>query len=136
MRVYRIARPKWASDYTGSGLAARWNQRGARMIYTSSSLALALLEILVHVRRNQLPDYVWVTAEIPDARIEILEEIPDDPAEYGSGWLERRGAMVALPVPSVILPAVNILLNPGHSDFANIRWTEPVVLKIDPRLTQ
>jgi RES domain-containing protein len=106
------------------------------MVYTSSSLALALLEILVHVKRNQLPDYVWVTAEVPDALIEILEETPSDPAEYGTAWLERRRGTVALAVPSVIIPAVNILLNPGHSDFVQIRWTEPIVLKLDPRLTE
>jgi hypothetical protein len=38
---------------------------GARMLFASSSLALALLEILVHVKRDQLPDYMCTAAEVP-----------------------------------------------------------------------
>jgi RES domain-containing protein len=85
MRVFRITRPKWSSVLSGSGIAARWNTSGALMIYTSSSLALALLEILVHVKRDQLPDYVWVAADVPNESIEPTEfrEIPDEAAEYG-----------------------------------------------------
>src|SRR5882724_11261053 len=103
MRVFRITKPKWANVLTGSGVPARWNRAGARMLYTSSSIALALLEILVHVTRNQLPDYMWRSADVPDDIITRAKEIPADPAEYGTAWLERRGSTAALAVPSVIV---------------------------------
>jgi len=105
------------------------------MIYTSSSVALALLEILVHVKRNQLPpDYVWTNSRSSRCLIERVKAMPADPAEYGTAWLDRRGATVGLAVPSVIIPEPNILLNPNHSDFATIRWAKPAVLTVDRRL--
>jgi RES domain-containing protein len=134
MRVFRIARPKWVNVHTGSGIPARWNRTGAMMLYTSSSIALALLEILVHLKRDQLPDYMWIAADVPDKLVASVD-MPSDPAEFGSAWLERRGASVALAVPSVIVPERNSLLNPNHTDFSRIRWDEPEPLKIDPRLS-
>jgi len=109
------------------------------MLYTSSSLASALLEILVHIKRDQVPDYVWLAAEVPDHLIESsgLTEAPPDPysAEIGTRWLETPGK-VAFGVTSVIVPEQNILLNPDHIDFIKIRWDDPVKLKVDPRLLQ
>ncbi|MGO9258612.1 MAG: RES family NAD+ phosphorylase [Bryobacteraceae bacterium] len=136
MRVYRIARQKWIGNLSGSGVPGRWNQAGKRMLYTASSLALALLEMLVHVERDQLPNYMWVAADVPDDYIEHISAIPSDPASYGTAWLERPGATVALAVPSVIIPEQNVLLNPGHTDFSRIAWADSVTLEIDPRLIQ
>src|SRR5882724_11557495 len=102
MYVYRIARPKWIDSYTGSGVAGRWNTTGARMVYTSSSLALALLEILAHIKRDQLPsDYAWTAADLADELIEHSGyiEAPDDSAARGTAWLETPGGTVALAVP-------------------------------------
>src|SRR4051794_12424628 len=121
MTVYRIARPKWIHSFTGSGVAGRWNSTGALMLYTSSSLALALLEILAHIKRDQLPsDYAWTEAHVSDELIANggYTEVPDDSAAQGTAWLEARGGKLALAVPSVIVPERNILLNPTHTDFA------------------
>src|ERR1700722_17304509 len=138
MRVFRITRPKWEGNFNGSGIPARWNEAGRRMLYTSSSLALALLEILVHIKRDQVPDYVWLAAEIPDHLMEFsgLTEVPPDSVEIGTRWLETSGRKEALRVPSVIIPEQNILLNPVHTDFSRIQWADPVELKVDPRLLQ
>lgn len=74
------------------------------MLYTSSSIALALLEILVHIKVDQIPsDYVWLKASIPDISITYVPDIPSDPAAFGTDWLMNgRGAVLA--VPSVIVP--------------------------------
>jgi RES domain-containing protein len=137
MHTFRIARSKWAHIRTGSMIAGRWNRAGDKMIYTASSLALALLEVLVHVKLDQVPtDYVWVAAEFNQKLIERVEELPGDPAEYGSAWLHKRGGKVVLAVPSVILPERNFLMNPDHTDFSKIKWGEPMPLEIDSRLTQ
>ena len=60
MRVYRISRPEYvATALLGNGAAlapGRWNSRGVRLAYTASSVSLAMLEILVHVNREDVPD--------------------------------------------------------------------------------
>jgi len=106
------------------------------MLYTASTIALALLEILVHVERDQLPDYMWVAADVPDDCIKRIDFIPPDTARYGTEWLETPGSSVALAVPSVIVPEHNVLLNPVHTDFSRIQWGKPAFLEIDPRLVQ
>jgi RES domain-containing protein len=136
MRVYRIARRKWIDNLSGSGAPGRWNEAGRQMLYTASSIALALLEMLVHVERDQLPDYMWRMAEVPDDFVEKLDYTPIDPSRYGSERLETPGSTVALAVPSVIVPEPNVLLNTVHTDFSRIRWGDPVALELDPRLVQ
>jgi RES domain-containing protein len=140
MRVYRIARQKWIKVLSGSGIPARWNTSGARVLYTSSSLALALLEILVHLRRDQVPDYMWVSADIRQEWIDDWSvppgNIPANSAEIGPEWLGTRGGRLALAVPSVIVPEKNYLLNPDHTGFSELHWSDPQNLIIDPRLTR
>lgn len=139
MLVYRIARSKWIRSLTGSGVAGRWNKQGCSVLYGSCSLALALLEMLVHVKRDQVPDYWWRSAEVPDSMIEdhpSLEVgiVPPDSAEQGAEWLDTPSGYLALAVPSVIVPEPNILINPNHTDFIHIQWNAPEQLVIDPRL--
>lgn len=138
MRVYRIASQKWIANHDGSGVPNRWNKRGERMLYTSSSLALAVLEILVHIERDQLPVYMWEAAEIRQEWVDdsSVPLIPPNPSDAGSKWLGQRGGKLALAVPSVIVPEKNYLLNPSHTDFSAVRWSLPQELLFDPRLTQ
>ena len=137
MLTFRIARKKWVGTLTGSGVPGRWNRSGERIIYTSSSLALALLEILVHIQPDQIPDDYWyVIAEFSEDLVEILDIVPEDTQMAGSKWLSDRGRSAILQVPSVIVPENNFLLNPEHTDFSQIRWSEPTPLQIDPRLTR
>src|SRR5438128_2676901 len=53
VRVYRIYRAeRREAAFTGEGAkirGARWNLPGTRMVYTSSTLSLCLLEFFVHV---------------------------------------------------------------------------------------
>jgi RES domain-containing protein len=136
MRVYRIARQKWIGNVSGSGRPARWNKSGDFMLYASSSLALALLEMMVHLTRDQIPEYMWVAADLQQEWVDdaSVPGIPPDPAGVGSAWLKRRGGKLALAVPSVIVPEKNYLLNPSHTDFSAVYWSTPQRLIIDPRL--
>ena len=44
-----------------------WNHRGTPVVYTSSSLSLAVLELLAHLDDDDLAkDYVGIPADIPD----------------------------------------------------------------------
>lgn len=135
MRVWRVCRRKHASDpLSGRGglfASGRWHTRGRRIVYTSGSLSLAALELLVHADRAQLPaDLVQIEIEIPDAlgirRVE-LDSLPRLWREYpapaalqllGDEWLSGL-TTPALQVPSAVIPAEwNYLLNPEHPGAA------------------
>lgn len=151
MQVWRIARDvhcDTALDGVGGLMAAgRWHRRGHPILYTSSSAALAALEVLVHVEPLQAPDDLRLLGlELPDDLvIETLDltQLPDDwrslPAPestqfIGSAWLERRSS-VALRVPSVVVPMEsNVLLNPRHPDVTRVQISSNEPFRFDSRL--
>ena len=112
-------------DATGAYLAGgRWNQKGTSMLYASSTLSLACLEILVHIKEPRLPiDYGWVRFDIPE---DIVADDSLNPldlndeqacAETGTRWVASGRSAVVL-VPSVIIPTeMNVLLNPTPPAF-------------------
>ena len=150
MRVYRISRPEYvATALLGNGAAlapGRWNSRGVRLAYTASSVSLAMLEILVHVNREDVPEGRRMLAyEIPD---EALAELP--PNRWPRGWdklpysdavrrvgdgFVRDGRQLALRVPSAVARGeFNVLVNPAHPQFGQIRLLADDPLALDPRL--
>ena len=150
MRVYRISRPEYvATALLGNGAAlapGRWNSRGVRLAYTASSVSLAMLEILVHVNREDVPDGRRMLAyEIPDA---ALAELP--PNRWPRGWdklpysdavrrvgdgFVRDGRQLALRVPSAVARGeFNVLVNPAHPQFGQIRLLADDPVALDPRL--
>lgn len=135
-----------ANALDGEGAAragGRWNSPGRRLIYTSATLSLALLEILVHMDPDFLEDtYAAVKVEIPDDAVAFVEDIfPGwESAEaaflskLGDGWLARQGSL-ALSVPSAIVGRErNLLINPAHPRFADLLATPPEPFTIDARL--
>ncbi len=151
MRVWRLTRAPFArAPFDGVGPArggGRWNSRGTYVAYAASSRALAILEVLVHVSREQAPtDYVFVQAELPDDAIEPLDpgELPagwqaePPPAELhliGDEWV-RSNRSLALRVPSAVVPEeANYLVNPSHPRAGEIRIVgTPARAVLDPRL--
>jgi RES domain-containing protein len=62
--AFRLASGRYAPN-TSEGAPGRWNHAGTRVIYTASSLALSVLEIIAS--RGALPDnYVYVRVDIPE----------------------------------------------------------------------
>ncbi len=115
------------------------------MVYCSASLALAALEVFVHLSyegwhisfvsfRIDIPDRVKVDAAAPLPR-NWREEPPGMPTqEVGYKWM-RGGASAALMVPSAIVPSeFNVLLNPAHRDFQSITMGKPEPFSFDPRM--
>jgi RES domain-containing protein len=81
--VWRITRSVHAAHpLSGEGAARagnRWNSRGVRIGYTSSSRPLAVLEMLVHVTREGIPeDVLLIPIDVPTALIAELERPPKD----------------------------------------------------------
>jgi RES domain-containing protein len=148
--AFRIVRPRYAEDaFSGEGSrrnGGRWNSLGRLMVYTSSSVPLATLELLVTVpRRSRLRNYRLIECAFPNTIVEELDRslLPDHwnayPAptalqELGDRWLIRESSVV-LAVPSAVVPAeTNYLINPQHPNFSavDIRHAEP--FKLDLRL--
>jgi RES domain-containing protein len=135
--------------FSGEGglhAAGRWNSLGTRLVYASSSTALACLETLAHMRTPRRLEERWLFAiEIPDSLIEKLS-IGDLPARWdsepasaasrniGDQWvIEQRS--IALLVPSVIVQVEqNALINPRHPAFRIDSMKPPVRFRYDPRL--
>ncbi|MFM9099958.1 MAG: RES family NAD+ phosphorylase, partial [Cyanobium sp.] len=137
--VWRIASSglTWtANDLSGNGSArhpGRWNSRDQPILYSSSSIALACLETVVHLAGDDpLPfqrQLVRITIPLQhweQRRIFAVEErsdwhLPPTPetAEawlsatraWGDAWLQGLESLIA-EVPSVIVPEEsNLLLN-------------------------
>jgi RES domain-containing protein len=135
--AFRLCKTKFLTTaFTGDGVrlnGGRWNSPGLAVVYTSSSLSLATLEVLVHLED---PDafkrlFSWVPLEIPDDLVERL-----DPSQLHAGWRAdetnstsqsvgdvwlRSNRSAVLAVPSVVTPGEwNYLLNPAHPGFREI----------------
>ena len=149
-RVWRIVKEKCVGEaFSGEGArqaGGRFNSPGRPVVYTSESLALAQLEILVNLPTDRLlASYVAFRGDIPDRHVETLsrEELPENwreaPAprgvrEIGDQWL-RSERSLALRVPSAAVPAeTNVLLNPLHSDLGEVSTQGPFDPEIDDRL--
>jgi len=117
------------------------------MVYLATNLSLAVLEVLVHSPTIKLlhEEYVYFKLEIDDdylLNLEISdlppdwrdESIPLATQNIGDNWLEGNVSL-GLQVPSRIIPIEkNIILNPKHSDFANIDIAGPYKFQFDSRL--
>jgi RES domain-containing protein len=130
--LYRISN---YTDLTGRGgeLAdGRWHtrQQGRRIVYLSDHPALCVLEALVHIERDEMPDtYQLLSVEVPDTLIETLDlrQLPKDwqndtsvTQRRGNEWL-AAATKAGLLVPSVIVPlARNCILNPLVSESASL----------------
>ena len=137
-----------ASAFSGEGArinGGRWNNKGTSIIYTSGTISLASMEIIVHLPAPALLDqYTTVAVQFDEKLIESLTDLPEtwndrppsiDTKHIGDRWVaEKRSAV--LKVPSVIVPAEhNYLLNPGHPDWKHINIQKPEPFSFDPRLS-
>ena len=135
MIVWRISNYLDLSGQGGLRAAARWHNAGAPVVYTASSPASALLEVLVHLELNDaeyLPDsYQLLRIAVPDNILldEIIEEsLANDwrrqlelTRMIGDEWL-RGSDSALLAVPSAIVPHTkNYLINPTHRDTKQIK---------------
>lgn len=148
--VYRICKTKYATTaFDGEGafrFGGRWNRRDTRMIYAAGSLALAALEMLVHLDDDDLISaYSYIAADIPAELIlpvKIFLPLPKNwstsptPAslqKLGDDWVREQVSAV-LEVPTAIVPREkNYLLNPTHPDFAKIKLEKPGRFVFDER---
>lgn len=141
MKLWRIAAETCrypAIDLSGKGAVlshGRWNSESEAVVYSASTIALAVLETAAHINDAGLPlDRYLVEIEVPAAvwraRITLIasklppqwDVIPGGMASaaFGGVWLADQKSAILL-VPSVIVPEeYAALINPAHPHAAAI----------------
>jgi RES domain-containing protein len=149
VRLWRISQRKFALDKSCAGAArfgGRWNPIGVPALYCGTSIALCSLEKFVHIGSAPLPPLVLVAIDIPDDSMLDTPAIRDLPAgwdtmptsaaaqKFGGTWL-AEGRNLGLIVPSAIVPEeTNVVLNPQHPDYAEVRLAIVRPFSFDDRM--
>ncbi|MCO5235828.1 MAG: RES family NAD+ phosphorylase [Chitinophagaceae bacterium] len=146
-KVYRISKCIYIDDMKGTGAATyggRWHSKGVNILYTASTSSLALLESIVHLSGIPAIDYCMACFEIPEDKIIQVDihRLPEgwnaNPASgetviFGDRFI-RQNQYLGLEVPSVIMPEeTNILLNPKHVDFPEVKVIYKRKIPLDER---
>lgn len=149
LRLWRITtgpHPIWCGE-GARRFGQRWNPPGLPAIYTGTSFALCLVEILVHANRRTPPSAARYVEAIlpPDLSRETFpaENHPgwNDPHNiaiaqaYGAAWLRERRSCLLL-APSVVTAGLdtNIVVNPDHPEAARITIGPETPVHLAPRL--
>ena len=148
MLVYRLSKSKYKDILSGKGASikgGRWNSPGIEIIYTSTSPALAMSEVAVHVTFEMMPKSYWLLEiELPDkTNIKSIEELPKDwnafphivaTQDIGDRFIFEN-EFLACKVPSAVVQKEwNILINPHHTDFKEVRIVGAEPFQLDRRL--
>lgn len=134
VRAWRITQKNHAETaFDGIGASfegGRWNHKGVHVVYSSESISLAALEIIVHLPEEVLlySEYVRIPITIPKKSIVAIDPQrsptgwdsipPKAPTQdIGTQWAKSLKSL-ALKVPSTIVPEEsNYIINPFHPDF-------------------
>lgn len=151
MIVYRIAKKEYIEDLSGNGAkrtGGRWNPKGVPVLYCASTSSLAILEKLVSIDMDLLPDDLCIASlEIPKSKILKIpeEELPENWNHYpspdalksiGKSWI-ALGNFSTLQIPSAVNPLEsNYLINVKHPLMEKIKIKEVTPFRIDNRLSQ
>lgn len=149
--AWRLTKTKYlASAWDGAGAkksGGRWNSTGVPVVYTSGSLSLALVEVLVHLPSGVLPAYSAIRVEFDDALVTTIPD-PHLPADWrdspppagtqaiGDRWFAAGTSAVLRARSVVVPPEFNYLMNPFHPDFGRVTIGKPVPFPFDTRLAK
>ena len=122
----------------------RWNPKGIRMLYTSQSLSLAILETIVNLSSHKMPNNLYcVELDFPNHLVvQIQKNLPagwnsfpytKDTMDIGRSFISSGS--LCLKVPSAVVPTeYNYLLNPLHDDFMQVKFLDARPIILDKRL--
>jgi RES domain-containing protein len=147
-RIVKRSRARGAFSGEGARLfGGRWNLRGTPAVYLSESLALAALEVFVHLGPAHAHlDLASIRVDIPDSlTIDdlTLDDLPGDwrsePASrgtqrLGTDWIAAKTAPL-LRVPSVLIPVEhNLVLDTSSPAAGALVFGVPEPFGFDPRM--
>ena len=145
--AYRIVKREFvARAFSGEGArlyGGRWNSPGVSIVYTSSSISLAILEWRAHLSQWPAPPVMIIEIQFPLSVIWTPSRLPRDWAQtpapkstaaLGNHWV-KSGKSSVLKLSSAIIPKeFNYLLNPAHPQFGMITRGRARLFEVDPRL--
>ena len=120
------------------------------MVYASTSLSLAAIELFVHLEPAQTPrDLVYLSATLPDGEpartlepaelpaewwTDDIDDVPGTARNLGDTWIRDRSSL-ALMVPSVpIRVEWNVLINPTHPRIGELKIDKAQPFVFDARM--
>ncbi len=151
--AWRIVKEKHQrTAFTGEGArqyGGRWNPIGIPVIYTAESLALATLEIIVHLGKEELLYQHFIKIPVSFNASEVFtfprRKLPKDWAQLppsestqtiGHKWI-MQAEYAILKVPSTIIKEEhNFLINPNHPNYPTMTIGDPQQFEFDPRLIE
>jgi RES domain-containing protein len=148
LKVYRLVSTQFADGLSPEGArlnGGRWNSKGVPVVYCATRESLAMLELRVHAPHPYPRTRLRFVIEVPDnAVIEAplsslprgWNKLPPAPASklFGDEWI-ASGSSLGLLVPSVVAPDErNLLLNPAHPRFKDVRVVSKTRVQMDLRL--
>ena len=147
-RIIKAQHAHRAFDGEGARIAGgRWNKIGIPMIYTADSLALAALEIMVHLPGRELLKDIFLgipvrfdhrlvkslnLIDLPD-NWDILPP-PDSTQTIGTGWVLKKESVLYKVPSTIIREEFNYLINPLHPDFKKLSIGSAQKFAFDPRI--
>ena len=136
MILWRISNYVSFDGIGGLLTSGRWHGKGRPILYCTQNPSTALLEVLVHIE---------IDADDRPSRFRVLKIEGDDslsievvePSSLSVGWNDDLFATqnigdqwllasrsLLLQVPSVLVPETwNVLVNPAHTQFGQLRIT-------------
>lgn len=146
--LYRLTHRRYAIDISGTGASlsnGRWHKLGINILYSSTSLPMAILEIIPYKSLLNIRDFVVVQYSIPsNVLVDTVydSDLPQNwrafPAnaetqEFGTEWVEKNENCI-LSVPSAVLPSERtFLLNPKNDRYKLLEIKEVGPLPLDKR---
>ena len=148
MIVYRITKVTFKDDISGLGAklyGSRWNTQGLSMLYTAEHISLAVLEVLIHLEKSEIPVSYWLlTIKMPDSAAGIVIDSNKLKNNWAAdeGYTQFMGSQflinnesLFLKVPSAVInEESNFLLNPIHKDFKKVQIIKTNEFNFDTRL--
>ena len=148
MIVYRFCQHQYSNDISGYGASlfgGRWNIKGLPALYTSATISLSLIEILVNALDiSSLQQLALMRLEIPKPNGNLVYKVNKLKANWhldfdytrwiGSEFLQKRDHLLLECPSAVIFQEKNYMLNPLHKDFRNIEILTAEKFVFDKRL--
>jgi RES domain-containing protein len=147
MTLYRFSNKNYGVDVNGEGArlnGGRWNTKGFSVVYTSITISLSLLELVIHsASYEEIQSNLLMKIEIPDnfvtplANLTLKANWQHDPGYsrfIGDSFLSSKKSLL-LKVPSAIIPEeYNVLINPLHPEIKKVKIADASPFQFDTRL--